>query len=152
MILFTFLSKFVMENFPQHILPLASLSNAFVQYTSPTIVLVAIALLIICSKQTFGTLGIKMIGIVAPASLGVYLIHVNMFVWEHVLADMFVSYVNFNCIFMVLLILLSALGIYAVCTVIELIRIRLFKLAKVDKLCCASEAWLVNLLDHYCKL
>jgi surface polysaccharide O-acyltransferase-like enzyme len=149
MIILTFLSKFVLENFPQHILHTAGFGNALITYTSPSIALIAIMLLSIFSKQRFGKWGVTLIGILAPASLGVYLIHTNELVWRYFIADLFSHFIDYHCIVMVLLILLSAAGIYAVCTIIELIRIRLFKLLKVDKLCNKAEAKLVSIFNNY---
>ncbi len=152
MIILTFLSKFVLENFPQHIFATRNYRNSLITYASPTIVLIAVALLILCSKQTFGKRTTKLISFLAPASLGVYLIHVNKLVWNYLFAGFSAHFVEYTCIVMVLLILLSAVGIYTACTVIELLRIQLFKLLKVDKLCNAAETRLVNIFNKYSKV
>lgn len=152
MILLTLLSKFVLESIPKHILPTKDLGNTFIDYTSPTIILIAAGLLIIYSKQNFSNRITKLIGILAPASLGVYLIHVNRLVFDHLFTDAFAHFVNYNLIVMVLLILVSAVVIYAICTAIELIRIRLFKAIRIDKLCTAAETRLENLFQKYSKV
>ena len=152
MILLTLLSKFLLENFPQNILPTKSLGNAFISYTSPTIVLIGVAWLILCSKFSFGKRATKCISILAPASLGVYLVHVNQLVWDNLFAGSFAHFVEYNIIVMILLILAAAVIIYAVCTVIELIRIQLFKLLKIDKLCSAIETRVTDLFQKYSKV
>ncbi len=152
MVILTFLSKFVLENFPQHIFATKNYSDAFITYASPSIVLIGLAWLVLCSKMTFGKRATKLIGILAPASLGVYLAHVNQLVWENLFAGFSKNFVNHNCIIMLLLILASAIAIYTICTIIELLRIRLFKLMKVNKLCEAIEMRLSKLFNKRTKV
>lgn len=50
------------------------------------------------------------------------------------MAKKFVILLNYNTVIMVILILLSALGIFIICGTIEYLRIRLFKILQIDKL------------------
>ena len=152
MISLTFLSKFILRNFPQTILPTQAFSDMFITYASPSIVLIGVAWLILCSKFSFGKRATKCISILAPASLGVYLVHVNQLVWDNLFAGSFARFVEYNIIVMILLILASAVVIYVACTVIELIRIQLFKLLKIDKLCSAIETRVTDLFQKYSKV
>ena len=132
-LLLSFLTKFILETFSQ-CMPISIDGNILISYTSPTIVLIAIALLIICSKQRFNKPARALIQILSPAALGVYLIHTNKLIWASLIDGFAQSFINYNCAEMVLLVLLSALAIYLICTAIELVRIKLFKLLKVDRL------------------
>ena len=152
MVVLTFLSKFVLENFPQHILATKNYGNIFISYASPSIVLIGVALLMLCSKLTISKGAAKLIGILAPATLGVYLIHVNQLVWDHIIAGFSARFVQYNCIIMVLMVLLAAAMVYAICTILELLRLKLFKLLQIDKLCTFIETQLTNAFHKHSKV
>lgn len=101
--------------------------NWFVEYTSPTIVIGAVALLVFFSKLEINK-GIGMVRFLSPLSFSVYLIHVHPLVWRHVMKLRFVAYTEYRTIWMVFLILTTALGIYIVCSLADLFRYYLFKL------------------------
>ena len=62
----------------------------FVNYTSFSIVFVAISLVSIFSKLHFGPKSSKVIACFAPAAFGVYLIHTQPIVWEYFMNSAFV--------------------------------------------------------------
>ena len=136
MVIITFSSKIIM-----HSLGLALFEDVLVSYTSPTIVLSGIFLFILFAKFENIPVLQKIIRTLAPASLGVYLIHFHPLVWEHLLYGFSKSFVNYNCIVMLLLVLGASAVIYLACTLIELVRIRFFRLLKISHLC--------NKFDHY---
>lgn len=131
----TWLSKFAIRYIIIKILSHASHDDIFVSYTSPTIVLAAIGLFIACSKINFSKLCVKLISICSPAALGVYLIHVQNHVWKYVIKDFSADFASKNTLVMVGLVFLSAILIYIACTVIDLLRIGLFRLLRIKKLC-----------------
>lgn len=100
----------------------------FVSYTSPTIFIAGLGLLVF-----FGNLKIngaffkKAIALLAPATLGVYIIHVNPLIFWRLLADSTIPFLGYKTVIMVPMVLATALGIYAVCTIIDLVRIFIFK-------------------------
>lgn len=146
----SFLSKFLLETFPQ-LLPLSIDGNILISYTSPTFIAIGVCLLIICTKLSFRKPTEALIRFLSPAALGVYLVHTNRFIWEHVIAGFSRSFVEYPCILLPVLVLLSAMGIYFICTVIELLRIRLFKLLKLDKLCNFIETRITQHIVQYSK-
>ncbi len=147
MVFLSFLSKFILESFPQNIYPTSHMGNMFIKYISPNFILIALALLTICSKASFGPRSTKLIGIFAPAALGVYLIHTNSLVWNNWFSGFSSHFADQNCIVMILLTISSAIAIYAICTVIELFRIRLFKILKINKLCSFIEQKTINYIN-----
>ena len=144
MLAISFLTKFVIEQFLQGIPFIASYKNAFISFISPTIVLIAVSLLIICSKLNFKSGSQKVVHFISPAVLGVYLSHVNPLVWKHIIKDFAINFLNYNCFSMVCLIILSALLIFTVGIIIDLVRIKLFDLLKINKLCSFLEARLTK--------
>lgn len=147
-LILTCLSKIILELLPQ-LLSIDLGGNLLITYTSPTISIIAVALLIICSKQHFCKPIVAVIRILSPAALGMYLIHVNRLVWQHLIAGFSRHFINHSCLVMLLLVFLSSAAIYLICTIIELLRIKLFKLLKVDRLCNTIEARLTQVFDRH---
>ena len=114
--------------------------NIFIDYTSPTIVLAAIFLLVFFSKiHIKNTRVLKVIQICSPAAFGIYLIHLHPLIWSKYIRGFSAHFLNSNPVIMVGKIFASALAIYVVCTVIELLRMKLFECLKVKKLVKALE-------------
>lgn len=106
----------------------------YVSYTSPTIVIASIALLLLFSNLKISNrFSKKTISLTASAVLGVYIIHVNPLIYFKVLASSTTPFLQYNTITMVLLILITALVIYIICTIIDLIRIFIFKKLKIKE-------------------
>ena len=110
-------------------------SDTLVQYTSPMIEIAAIALLIFFSKLKIKADFVKkLISIFAPATLGVYIIHENFFIRNYCLYNGVKSFTNSHAIVMAIKVIATALLIYSVCSLAEIIRIKLFRLLRIDKL------------------
>jgi surface polysaccharide O-acyltransferase-like enzyme len=62
-------------------MPTRPVNDALISYTSPTITLVAVALLAVFSRLRPQGIWRKLIGFFAPAALGVYLIHVHWYIF-----------------------------------------------------------------------
>lgn len=101
-------------------------------YTTPTIVLAAVFLLNAFRQMQFSEMGAKVIGLFAPLSFGVYLLHTHPVVfWK--LHYVFSDLARYHVVLMVLCIIGSAVGIYILCTVVELLRKMLFSLLRINK-------------------
>lgn len=110
-------------------------SDTLVQYSAPTIMIAAIALLIFFSKLEIGPDFIKkLISLFAPASLGVYIIHANSLIWNYYLYDCAKSFTNSHAVIMSVKVITTATFIYLGCSLTEIIRIKLFKLLRIDAL------------------
>lgn len=135
MILLTFASKYIICISTKSLFGQAKFEDTFISYISITILFAAIFLLLFCLNIKIGDSASKFIHLLAPASLGVYLIHVHPLVFDFIIKDAFVSFVQKPTMGMILYVLITTLSIYVVCTVIELLRIKLFELTKVSKCC-----------------
>ncbi len=142
---FTFLSKFLPEHTSYMFYRVETRSDFLISYTSPTIVLIAVALLVIFSRLTLNKTAVRVIKIFAPASLGVYLIHVNKQVWEYAIKDFAQPFANGFII--IPFIFLSAIAIYIICSIAELGRMWLFRILKVKNLCIAAEEKIKKVFD-----
>jgi len=109
--------------------------NVFITHTSPFIFLSAVFLLALFSRIKFkGGLIIGAIRFFAPLSFGVYLIHTNRYIVESLLRGKFFAFGSMPAAKMMCLTLLSAAGIFIFCALVDYIRLRLFRLLKLDVL------------------
>ena len=109
------------------------MKQIFVEYTSPTILFAAIFLLVAFSKLKMNKRAIKFIKWSAPLSFGVYLIHVQGYIWRQLFKNAFAYYAEFNWIALVFSVLGTAIAIYIVCSLIDFLREKLFGLLKIKK-------------------
>ncbi len=138
----TFVSKYflspVLQNSPDF--PLKP--DALISYTSPTIVLCAIALLSFFSKlECNGKWIRRLITDFSAASLGVYIIHIHPLIWHHYIQDIAVAFAASRWPVMACKVFAAAAALYLVCTFIDMIRIRLFSLLKIQSLCKKAGDW-----------
>ena len=119
----------------------------YVSYTSPTIFIGSIALLAFFSNLKIKSNFLKnAIDVLTPASLGVYIIHVNPLVYWRILADSTTPFLQYNTSMMLLRVLLAAFGIYMICSLIDLVRIVIFKKLKIKE----KTALLDDLFHKFC--
>ncbi len=117
----------------------------FIEYTSPFIVLSAVALLCFFANLDIqNSVAKRIIHFISPAALGVYIIHVHPYVFGKI-DDAFTFMADYNFVVLIFAVMGAALGIYIVCTVLELARIGLFKLCGVNKLL----AWVDRKTENY---
>ena len=113
-----------------------SFSINLVSYSSPTILLSAVALLIAFSKIKIQKPIIqKSILLLSSLSFSVYLIHDHPMLWQYWFKNHFVSYASLSSFLLPLAVIGTAAVIFAVCSLIDLIRHYLFKWCKVDQKC-----------------
>lgn len=108
---------------------------SYLSYTSPFVVLSAIFLFIFFSKLKFGKKTEKFINYITPAALGVYLIHTHPLVFNKLMKDIAMPLVNHGTAAMIFGSVAMALAVFIICIVIDLLRIQLFRLIRVNALC-----------------
>lgn len=109
--------------------------SGVLKYTSPTVILSAASLLCTMCRLEIKKPAIrKLIGFIAPSTLGIYIIHVHTFFWDNFLKDAAVPFTKENAFIMGLLILAGAAGIFTFCFAVDLIRRGLFYLLRVKPL------------------
>lgn len=107
----------------------------YLTYTSPFVVLSAIFLFIFFSKLKFGKKTEKFINYITPAALGVYLIHTHPLVFNKLMKDIAMPLVNHGTAAMIFGSVAMALAVFIICIIIDLLRIQLFKLIRINALC-----------------
>ncbi len=108
-------------------------SEIFVDYTSFTIVFVAVSLVCVASKLHIPSKAAKVIACFSPAAFGVYLIHEQPLFKKHFMNDGFLWIANRSVWQLPVLVLGCALGIFMICLLIEKTRLVFFKLLKIDQ-------------------
>lgn len=108
---------------------------SYLSYTSPFVVLSAIFLFIFFSKLKFGKKTENLINYITPAALGVYLIHTHPLVFNKLMKDIAMPLVNHGTSAMIFGSVAMALAVFIICIVIDLLRIQLFRLIRINALC-----------------
>lgn len=133
-ILFTWIWKIFYGILSKPLSVKANIADMFIKYTSPTIILSGLFLFIFFSKMNVSNKKVKnIIKLFSPAAFGVYLIHLHPLIWRGIFRGFSVSFLKHNVLVMLGEIFLSALLIYIVCTVIDMIRIRIFNYLNLEE-------------------
>lgn len=148
-IVVTFSSKFILEYASKFFLGKVRFGEILVSYISPTIIMAAIFLFIFCINVTINIKMTKIIKIFAPASLGVYIIHVNPLLRAKFLKNITLPFLNSNCLIMALEVLVSGIALYISCSLVDIVRIHIFKYLKVKSKCQNVENIISNIADKY---
>ncbi len=131
----TILSKIALDTIKPKIYWLEQ-GDLLIAYTSPTIVIESVAIVVLFSKIRFNNQKlIRNIIRISSLSLGIYLFHDNLLFRKIVLNDSFLNVILKNPIVLLLLILFYALIINCIGYGGECIRVAIFKLLRLDAFC-----------------
>ena len=100
-------------------------------YTSPTVLLAAVALVLCFAELNIGPRFGRFIESVSPLAFSVYLIHAHPLIWEHWLAGRFAFLAYKPPILLASGVLGGAFAIYLVCSLADVLRAGLFRLFRV---------------------
>ena len=125
----------------------------FISYTSPFILLAGISLVNFFSQLNFkeGYLS-KAITILAPSSFAVYLIHDHFLIREFYLGKSTMALANFTSLKMIALVFSLAIAIYLICSLIDYLRIKLFRVLKINILIDKISEKLLSIFSKTLKL
>ena len=115
-------------------LGLAGTSGRLINYTSPTILLASVALVTAFAALRLPGGVRRGISICAPLAFSVYLIHAQPLVWSRFIQNRFIPLTELSLTGFVCGTLLAALGIYCICSALDLVRYFLFRLLRIRKL------------------
>lgn len=105
-----------------------------IRYTSPTILLAAVALVMLFAKLEPAGRAQKCIALVSPLTFGVYLIHDSLFVRTTFISGRLASAAAGSSMLMLAKVLCFAAAVFVICLVIEYARTALFKALRVKEL------------------
>lgn len=109
-----------------------SFVNLFL-YTSPLVLLGSLALFHIFRSMRVSASAAKWISAFSPAAFGVYLIHEHELIKDHVITGTFSAFARFRIPFLILMVLVVAAVIFAVCLLLDLLRHKVFQCLKVKE-------------------
>lgn len=137
----TWLGKFAIEKLTMRLYDVPSHGDAFVRYTAPGVLFCGVFLVLFFANLRPGKCMQALIRFFAPVSFGVYLLHAEPLMWDHVLSNAFAWAVRYNAVVTCLIAVAFALGIWLAGSLVDHIRRLLFRLLHVDKLCRKVDKW-----------
>ena len=145
MILIMWLSKLVAE---AGFIPALSFlgGNYLIYHTSPFMLFAGIFLLLLFERLHTPRPVNGIIKLFAPAAFSVYVIHGQPQIWNYLLEQNFARFASLSVPLEVMCVLLTAVAVYIVCSLIDLIRENLFKALKIKQhLSRLEDKYLTNL-------
>ncbi len=106
----------------------------FISYVSPTIALAAVCLLLFFKNLRFPRFVNAIIGFFAPAAFGVYLLHDNLLVRKVFIKDHFAFLATESPLYMLLKLAAVVVGIWLIGSLVDRVRIALFRLLHIKSL------------------
>ncbi len=123
--------------------------DMMLNYTSPTILISAVSLLVIFSNIKISAKLKKFIAFLAPLSFSVYLIHTHPLVFNNIFDGAFAFLAQKSPLIMVLGMIVATIAIYIGCSLIDYIRELTFRLFKVKKIISFAETKLLAFADKF---
>lgn len=144
LILVTWITKISSEDFCIGNSIIQFNSNTLISYCSPTILIVSILFVIIFSKLRISEKAGKIISFLASGAFAAYLINLNRCVWVYILPWQQPYMFEKSTVWLVTTSILFSVLFLAVSIAVDLVRAKLFKLTKIDKLIALPE----RMLEH----
>ena len=110
-----------------------SFESLIIAYTTPTIVLAATFLLNAFSRMKVNNKSAKIISLLSPLAFGVYIIHTHPVIFIE-LQGAFAFVAEYNVLLMIACIVGIVFAIYFICTIIEILRLLIFRLFRIKNL------------------
>lgn len=138
-------SKILIEKITLQVLGQERYGKVLIEFTSPTILLCAVFLFLIFEKMELRHKWCqKLIVFASPLAFSVYIIHTNPLVWNNIFKGAFSSYSEWSWPRILIGVPVTAMGIYAICTLIDAVRMQLFKVLRIK----AFSEWIEMILKQ----
>lgn len=133
-VILTWLSKICIELITNILFHEPIGGGYLISYTSPTIILCSVFLLLFFANIKCGKKLTRFIQFFSPLVFGVYLFHDEPLIRETFLKNAFIGYLSFNPIVMILAVIGTAIAIWFVGSLADKIRLTVFNLLKIKEL------------------
>lgn len=131
----TMLSKIIIELLTNRLFGVPKYGGTFLNYSSPTIIACSLGLLFLFANIKIKSKKlIKIIKTLSSVVLGVYIIYCYPLVYDNIIYNCATSLANNNPFMIVLKVLIYALTIYIFCSLIDYIRLKIFKLLRINSI------------------
>lgn len=148
-IVVTWISQYGVELLMKKPLAEAAYDSPFVSYVSPTILLASIALLLFFRKLHVNSMVKKVVGFFAPVTFGVYLIHEQPLIRQYLMSGRFAIYGSYSPILLFVSVVGTVFGIWLACSLLDRLRLCLFKILKIKALCNSIEQLIVHRIQKH---
>lgn len=149
LIIFTLIWKVGISKLTTYLFGKKRLTDLFVSYVSPTILGVAVLLLLVFTNLKIKTCLKKFIIFVSSSAFGVYLIHVQPLVFEYIIRERYTYIGNLQAYLIPIVVVLNAIIIFIMGIFIDKIRMMLFELFKVNRLAEKIENIISNVINRF---
>lgn len=139
-IMLTWVSKLIINYCTEQFMGKAQYATMWQSYTSITVVITAISLVILFKRIRMSRLTKKVVSFLTPMTFSVYLIHNNDLIQEYVFDNVSKEISLQPLLILILCIFGFAVVVYILCSMIDMLRIKIFKLLKID--------YLIHKIDH----
>lgn len=116
-----------------------------ISYASPFVVLSAVGMVLLFSKMQFNKAGQRLIAFFSSGAFAVYLIHIHSDIFP-VFKRLVAPMLDMKLPLLIPTILLTALLVFVACSSIDMLRNKLVKLMRIDKLCKKADKKINDLL------
>jgi surface polysaccharide O-acyltransferase-like enzyme len=134
-VIITWISRLIIETLTKRIFNVSIGENYLIKYTSPTILLCAVFLLLFFKDIKYNKLAIRFIRFFAPLSFGVYLLHEEHLIRDNFIREKFYWYAEFNPIVLIIAVVLTAIAVWLIGSFADRIRLLIFDILKIRKIC-----------------
>lgn len=134
LLILTWTWKMVIGKITNTLINQMSWGNLFISYTSPTILGIAVMMLLLFANMPVKNVARRIIKFSAPSAFGVYIIHTQPLFYNNILKDRFINIANLDTWVIPFAVLGVAIAIFVIGVIIDKLRIMLFKLIKVEKI------------------
>lgn len=124
------------------------LEEWLLQYTSPTMLVCSMALFALFADQPLPKTLNKTVAVLSPLTFGVYLIHEQPLVREHLIKMRLTGLAGLNPVLMLGGLFACWAGVYGICLLVEWMRTKLFAALRVSVLCQRLEKKLFSWADR----
>ena len=131
LIILTMLTKILLEYTRLGARIRATGFKGFIFYNSPTFFLISVVMLTLFSEIKFNKKSV-LINFFAPLTFGVYIIHCN-FILRPFVYKVLKQFIQYNPILFILAIVVATLVVYVGCSLIDYVRLLIFKVLRVKK-------------------
>lgn len=130
---FSWGGKFLLELWYNPWLSQFTYSEVLIRYKSPTILFSAISLLLLFGKINLPKIGENIVKFLSPAAFGVYIVHMHPQIWNRMIVGKFATFATDNLFLLIVKVLLTALILYLIFSLIDLLRHYLFRWLKIKE-------------------
>lgn len=150
-VLVTWGSKLAIEATAARLLDTPRGGSYLLAYTSSAVILCAVALLTLFAKMQVRGVA-RFTRFFAPLAFGVYLLHEEHLVHEHIIVGRFAPLTTLHPLLIPLAAVTCALAIWLSCSLVDHLRLRLFAALRVRERCEAFDAWVAPKARHLLRL